>query len=205
MEQLIAGAAGEMVARATKPVENEELISAFEALAIEEGWLPGDSLRKYSARSVNFAGIVEGRVAGGIQLVLNDPTQDLPCHDVWPEYRNNMNEKTAHVAILVIERQHRTKTSLFWLLAVSLWQYCRSHAIDDLTLEATPKSFRNYCRLGWPLSIVGPIRMHWGEPCYLTRLSVAEAEQSIRSHAPTLSHCRLLSNLADQIDASARY
>lgn len=49
-------------------------------------------------------------------------------------------------------------------------------------LEATPAKLKVYRRLGWPLCVRGDLREHWGEPCALCSLDVAEAEAGVRSH-----------------------
>lgn len=77
-------AVGEETAILTSAEEIGHLISLFEAISKEEGWQPGDSLRRYVDRSVYFAGFVNDRMAGGIQLVLSRPNEELPCLTIWP-------------------------------------------------------------------------------------------------------------------------
>ena len=57
---------------------------------------------------------------------------------------------------------------------MELWRSCEAQGITELWLEATPPTLAVYRRLGFPLKVVGELRTHWGEDCYLCRMGVAE-------------------------------
>lgn len=187
----------------TREREIDELIALFEELSEREGWVPGDSLRNHRNRSVYFAAMANESMVGGLQLFLGGDGEPLPCIDIWPETASNLGSKhIGHVVILVVDKRCRGRASFFELLTISLWHFCRAHDIRDLILEATPSTLRIYRRLGLPLRIIGSPRMHWGETCYLTTLSVSEAERTIHQRATTTQFGRLMSDLADNIISS---
>ena len=51
---------------------------------------------------------------------------------------------------------------------------------------------RLYRRLGWPLTIIGELRLHWGEKCYLCSMGVREVADALASKAERASSYRLL-------------
>ena len=161
----------------TDPAEQERLIGLFEGIAAEEGWQPGDALRRYHKRSLYLAALLNGQMQGGAQLVLPDAKEGLPGQEVWPEVDQLGDVLAAHVAVLALLPQARGHRSLFGRLCVELWRQCRSLGVETLWLEATPATLRVYRRMGWPLEVVGELRLHWGEECFLCRMGVEEVSQ----------------------------
>ena len=155
--------------------EATQLVELLERIAAELAWQPGEQLRDYQAQAVHFAAYVEGVLAGGMQLVPAPLCQTLPCELVWPDVRLPRRAETAHISILALKKEYRGTAELLWPLCVAMWRYCAAHRIADISLEVTPKTFRLYRRLGWPLEIVGDLRPHWGEECcYLCRMGTAD-------------------------------
>ena len=66
-------------------------------------------------------------------------------------------------------------------------------------LEATPSTLRLYRRLGWPLEVVGELRMHWGEECYLCRMDVQEVAAALAAKARKSDTYRVLVEQAHQL------
>lgn len=160
------------------------LIDVLEGIAAELFWQPGEQLRKYEAQAIHFAAYVDGVLAGGLQLVPASLCQTLPCELVWPEVCWPRREQTAHISILAVKREYRGSAGLLWPLCVAMWRYCVAYRIADISLEVTPKTYQLYRRLGWPLEIVGELRTHWGEDCYLSRMGAAEVAGAMLMKAP---------------------
>jgi hypothetical protein len=173
----------------------DRLVALFERIASEEMWQPGDQLLAHVGRSTYFGlwtlgeGRHEKRLVGGMQLVRPDLAGSLPCCWVWPELDFAGRTDIAHIAVLAVEPQWRGRFGgLFWLLAAEMWRHCVLTGVEELWLEATPRTLRCYRRLGWPLQVRGDLRMHWGEPCYVCSLDVCQvagelARRAVRSPA----------------------
>jgi hypothetical protein len=182
MEQLYQSEDGAAVAALTTVDEVAEMIGLFQ--------------------SVYFSLRINGRLAGGLQLVRPSATKQLPFHRVWPELPLASNT-SAHVVMLALDRSHRGAQSHFWLLCAEMWRYCWSQHITELWLEATPSTMGVYRRLGWPLQIAGDLRRHWGEDCYLCRLDLAAAAGMLVQRAvSSLRHRKVLSQLFRETDSS---
>ena len=179
---------GVRVVRLTKPKESETLVRLFEKIAQAEGWEPGDSLRLWQDRSVYFALEVEGKIVGGLQLVLPDVVGSLPCQSVWPEAQVGPSGRCAHIAILALDERVRGQSVLFWRLAVEMWRHCVGTGITTLFIEVTPRVFPLYRRLGWPLKVEGELRRHWGEDCYLCSLGIPEVAEALLRRAETSTY-----------------
>lgn len=156
------------------PVESGRLISVLEGIAAELNWQPGQQLRSYASAAVHFAAYADGVLAGGMQLVPAPFCETLPCELVWPEVRLPRRAETAHISIMAVHREYRGTAALLWPLCIAMWRYCAAHRIADISLEVTPDLYRLYRRLGWPLEIVGGLRPHWGEDCFLCRMGATE-------------------------------
>jgi len=102
---------------------------------------------------------------------------------VWPDIAPTNNATSAYVAMFAFAKEHRGDRLQFWLPCIEVWRYCRSHEIEDLWLAATPTTLAAYRRLGWPLEIRSEPRLHWGEECYLTGMSVDAVEASVVNKA----------------------
>jgi GNAT superfamily N-acetyltransferase len=173
---------GVQVTRMSTPEEAEALVCLFEQIARAESWQPGGALRRWPNRSVYFALEVAGQLAGGLQLVLPDPFGALPCQAIWPEVPAG-SSRSAHVAILALDEAFRGRGILFWHLVIEMWRYCVGVGIATLYLEVTPRVLPLYHRLGWPLELQGELRIHWGEPCFLTALGIPEVAEALLRRA----------------------
>lgn len=181
------------------PDEIESLVCLFEEVAMQEGWLPGDALRRYRDQSIYFGLHDPAKgfgLIGGIQLILPGADSRIPSQSVWPELQfaadgPGRSHGVAHIAVMAVAQNWRGAFGsdgggLFWNLAVAMWRHCVLNGIGELFLEATPRTLRCYRRMGWPLVIRGDLRMHWGELCYLTSMTVREVggaltERAVRS------------------------
>ena len=175
--------------------EVDALIGLFEDIAFVEGWEPGEALRLWQERSLYFALHVRGALAGGLQLVLPDQGKSLkapslspvlPFQSLWPEVpvftdtgSHHLYYRSAHVTVLVLEAAVRGEGLLFWNVVIEMWRYCVGQGITTLFLEVTPRVLPLYQRLGWPLTICGELRRHWGEDCYLCTLGIPEVAEAI--------------------------
>ena len=194
----------------TEDAEVAALVAGLGEIASELGWQPGDQLHAYPKNSVYFAAMVGGTLVGGLQLVIANGSDPLPSKQVWPEIDLSPRNDVAHALILALRKEYRAVHGLFEALTVEMWRYCVASKISELWHEATPSTLRLYRRIGWPLEIVGDLRMHWGEECYLCRMRTAEvagnmAAKAIRSR----SHKELLAMMirstdAPEVAASAR-
>lgn len=171
-------------AGACDAAESARLIEVLEGIAGELSWQPGEQLRTYASEAVHIAAYVDGVLVGGLQLVPASLCRTLPCELVWPDVRLPKRSETAHVSILAVRREYRGSAGLLWPLCVAMWRYCVAQGIADVSLEVTPKTYHLYRRLGWPLEIVGDLRTHWGEGCYLCRMGAAEVAGAMLMKAP---------------------
>ncbi|MBV9852106.1 MAG: hypothetical protein JO250_20770 [Armatimonadetes bacterium] len=184
METLWEGTDGLPVARAASPAERAALVRLFGRVAEEQGWRPGDALERYRARSVYFAARAGGELAGGLQLVPADGSEGAPHRAVWPEVDVPGGPgEVAHVLILALVPEHRGKAGLLWPLCVALWRFCVREGVRTLLLEATPTTLAVYRRLGFPLHVIGGLREHWGEDCYLCETGVGEVADALAQKA----------------------
>ena len=188
------------VVRLDQTEEIEALVCLFEDVAGEEGWLPEGALRLWSDRSLYFALEVEGRLAGGLQLVREDRRGTLPCQSLWPEAAPGPLGRCAHVTVLAMQREFRGDSALFWPLAVEMWRFCVGEGITALSLEVTPRVLPIYRRLGWPLEVRGVLRPHWGEDCYLCALGIPEVAQALLKRAERSPYYRRVVAQAFRVD-----
>lgn len=188
------------VACLTKEDEVTALVQVLEDIAAELCWQPGEQLRENQEAALHLAVMVNGRIAGGLQAVPGSVSNSLPCRQVWPEVEVADEAHALHVTMLALQEEHRAHAPLFWPLCVELWRWCRQQGIQSILLEATPPTLRVYQRLGWPLSIIGDLRMHWGEPCYLCKMSVDEVEGTLTEKAKRSPAYRALIDQAHRID-----
>jgi ribosomal protein S18 acetylase RimI-like enzyme len=186
------------------PAESEEAEAVtrwLEEVAREEGWQPGGELRAYHGRSTYLAlyetdETADQRLIGALQIVLPDIALDtdiaLPCQRVWPELDLRIpTAELAHVLVLAVRPEWR-RTGVYWQLCLSLWRYCVEAGIRELWMEATPTMLRCYRLLGWPLVVRGPLRVHWGEPCFPYSLSPCEVAGTLARKSVTSSTYRTL-------------
>lgn len=197
-------AAGVRVVRLTRSDEVERLIAVFEGIASAEQWQPGGALRHWLDRSVHFGVEVDGQLTGGLQLVLPNREQSLPCRVVWPDVPVGPAGRCAHVAILALEEAHRGQGLLFWRVVVEMWRHCVGAGVTNLYLEVTPRVLPLYRRLGWPLEIRGELRMHWGEPCYLCTLGVPEVAEALLRRAESSAYYREIIGQAFRVTVTPR-
>ena len=191
------------VARLTEPTEIEELSRLLENVAEEEGWLPPEgALQPKREASVSFALMVEGQVVGGLQLAVPDEAGRLSCQSVWSEVVVPL--RSAHIAILALGTEYRGQPLLFWRLAVEMWRDAVGKGITTLFIEVTPRVLPIYQRLGWPLQIVGELREHWGEDCYLCTLGIPEVAEALLRRAEHSGYYRQIIAQAFRVTMTAR-
>jgi hypothetical protein len=159
------------------------LIALFEQVAAEQNWQPGDGLRAHRTVSVYLALTIAGTLAGGLQVVPGARADPLPYRAVWPDVETPDPATAVHVTMLALAKQYRGRAGLFWPLCVELWRWCDASGICTIFLEATPPTLRIYRRLGWPLEVVGDLRSHWGEACYLCQTTISQMEKAIIARA----------------------
>jgi len=174
----------------TTAAQASVLLDLFERVAREQNWQPGEQLRAYGSHSVYFALMMREQVCGGLHLVLGGNGMALPCLSVWPELELEGCADVADIALLALEPSCRGAQALFWPLCVEMWRCCRSRGIVQLWAEVTPANLRRYRRLGWPLSVAGPLRLHWNELCYPCCMSVQDVADAIAAKARTSARYR---------------
>jgi hypothetical protein len=172
MKTLYQNVTGITIAKLDTAGEVAELVNLFQLLADELGWRPGDQLHAYPRTSVYFAAMVGQELAGGLQLVVANGADPLPSRHVWPEIDLSSRTDVAHASIMALKQEYRGFPGLFTALTVEMWRHCATSGITEIWHEATTPTLRLYQRLGWPLEIVGPLRLHWGEDCYLCKMTV---------------------------------
>jgi hypothetical protein len=168
-------------------IEATALRALFRGIADEQGWQSGDDLSfpsRYDPFTVYFGLYVGDSLVGGLHVVRGNSSDLLPTRSVWPEIGFAGRTGVADVFLLALTpavraRQPAANYPLFWSLGIALWQWCQREGIHELCGIATPRSAALYRRLGWPLSIIGPERNHWGEPCVPFLLSVSAVHAEI--------------------------
>lgn len=150
--------------------ETDELLGLFRGVADEQGWQPGDYLAASPPNALHLATWNHGILAGGMQMVLPNAAGCFPYAAVWPEVVLADAAHLVHITILALKAEFRGKPELFWPLCVEMWRYALAHDIKGIVMEATPPMLALYRRIGWPLEVVGDLRRHWGEDCYLCRM-----------------------------------
>lgn len=179
--------------------EQEGLIKLFEEIANDEGWKPSDQLRAYPKSSVYFGLVIEDRLIGGLQLVIGNNTEGLPCLTVWPELGLQGYTDVADIALLALAKEYRGPGH-FWMLCVEMWRYCQTHAIQHLWVEVTPRNLRAYKWLGWPLEIQGELKLHWDEDCHPCSMSVSDVYNSIAIKSITSEFYKSVLAIANRIE-----
>lgn len=180
MDELFEVDPGTRVVTLAPGPETDALIGFFERAAAELSWQPGAQLRAYRDAARHLAIMVGEEIVGGLQVVAG-AGDALPFRAVWPEISTG-ETRAAHVTVMALERKHRGP-GLFWPLCVELWRWCDASGIETILMEATPPTLRVYRRLGWPLEVIGDLRTHWGEECYLCRAGVRKVEEAIVGRA----------------------
>ena len=163
--------------RPTELSEIRSLLKVFSAIADEEGWQPGNYLETVPTGSIHIALECDGEIVGGLQAVLPDAANKLPCHNVWPEVL--LPKHSIHVTIIAIKPEFRGRIELFWAICQDLWTYCADTNTKTILLECTPPMFAIYKRLGLPLQTVSEPRVHWGEMCFLTSVETVVVAGSV--------------------------
>lgn len=146
----------------------ESVLGLFREISCEQQWQPGTYLDTAPDNSEHLAIVIGGIVVGGLQAVFADKAGKLPYLHVWPEVI--VPKSSAHVTILGVRPECRGKADMFWSLVCELWSLGTDRGIECYLLEATPPMLSIYRRMGLPLEVIGELRMHWGEPCYLTKV-----------------------------------
>lgn len=202
------------VVRLAQAAEVEALIALFASIAIEQGWQPDGALEKWTDRSVYFA-LCEGDdeavlFGGGLQLLLPEESGALPCHTLWPDAplfpsRVSGQPRCAHIAMLGLLAPRRGHPLHFWRLGIEMWRYCIARGMTTLFIEVTPRVLPLYRHLGWPLTICGEKRLHWGEECFLCMMELPQVAQVVLTRAQRSAHYHRIIAQAlrlDEADAS---
>ena len=179
------------IAELTEPDEIEELTQVLEDVARQLGWHPGGQLRVCQPVTRHLAVLVRGEVVGGLQLVTTPDAGQLAFRSVWPEAMIS-DTQAAHIPVLALREEYRGRFGLFWPLCVELWRCCCAQGVQAIIVEATAATLRLYQRLGWPLEIIGDLRPHWGEDCYLCRMDVQDVAAALALKAQKSKTYRLL-------------
>ena len=188
MQTLYDGSSGIQIGRTTQTGEVQGLLKVLMRIATELAWQPGEQLDAYREVAQHLVVTVEGRVAGGLQVIHGASVPMLPLQFVWPEVAMPNKAITAHITILALLKEYRGLPNLFGFLCVELWRFCVREGIEQIVIEATPPTLRLYRRLGWPLEIIGDLRPHWEEECYLCRMGVQQVAEALTQKA-----CRSIS------------
>ena len=167
----------------TEEAETDALVRLLEGIAQELRWQPGRQLQDYRSVAQHLAVLTNGEMAGGLQVIADPVGGQFPFRSVWPDVELGDETRAAHVTILALKEAYRGRCGLFWPLCVELWRLCRRQDVRMLLLEATPPTLRLYRRLGWPLEIVGDLRRHWGEDCYLCGMDVRAVAETLKEKA----------------------
>lgn len=174
---LDAGADTLALTRLTTHEDVTALLALFTEIARQEGWQPGEALNVIPEHAVLFALSDQDVLVGGLQIVMPSPTGILPCQSVWPD--TTLPPSAAHVTIIGIQAAYRGNIELFWRLCQVVWCFCAKEGVEAVVLEATPRMLALYRRIGLPLEIVGGLRTHWGEPCYLASVDMVTVAGSV--------------------------
>jgi hypothetical protein len=191
------------VVRLTEREEVEQLVHLFEKVAQSEGWQPPENaLQPEMTSSVYFALEIEAQMVGGLQMVLPDGAGKLSYQSVWTEVA--VPSRSAHIAILAFDEVFRGQQRYFWHVAIEMWRHCVGKGITTLFIEVTPRVLPIYQRLGWPLQIVGELREHWGEDCYLCTLGIPEVAEALLRKAEQSEYYREIIAQAFRVTMSRR-
>jgi hypothetical protein len=175
-------------ALATTEHDRDSLRTLLREIAFEQGWQSGDWLECHQP-GAHYVGLsVDSQWVGGLQIVTPDLVDRLPYMRVWPEVRLKKPRNTGHVTVLGLLPKYRGTPAYFWALCIELWRLCSKAGIEAVILEATPPMLERYRKLGWPLTEIGRLRVHWGEPCVLAYLdfdlvAIAMLKRALRSPA----------------------
>ena len=199
MNRLFQISQNAQVAALTELPESQLLIEVLEDIARQLGWQPGQQLHTCPPNAQHLAVLVGEEIVGGLQFMAASPAGLFAFRQVWPEAEIGDPAATIHITIMALREEYRGRFGLFWPLCVELWRHCGSHGIRSIVLEATPSTLRLYRRLGWPLEVVGELRMHWGEECYLCRMDVQEVAAALAAKAKKSDTYRVLVEQAHQL------
>lgn len=174
---------------AEHPEAVAQIVAIYEEAAVEMAWQPGDQITAYPESSIYFGFISEGRVQGAVQLVRGGTSEGLPVLKVWPELAGmaggglDVRRDVADVALVALRKEIRGRRHLYWALYAAMWRHCLRERITELWMEVPHEKLESYRGLGWPLSVEGPLRMQWEEPCYPCRVSVRGVGEAMIARA----------------------
>jgi hypothetical protein len=168
---------------AEHPHEVRRIMELFEEASREMAWQPGDQITAYPRSSIYFALRIDGRIEGAVQLVRGGSEEGLPVLTVWPELRLQGRQDVADVALVVLHKALRGRRHFYWALYAAMWRHCVRAGITELWMEVPHEKLASYRGLGWPLSVEGPLRPHWEEPCFPCRVSVRGVGEAMIARA----------------------
>jgi hypothetical protein len=178
-----AGIAINPLTAAEHPQQVGQIVALYEQAAVEMAWRPGDQITAYPSSSIYFAFQDAGQIQGAVQLVRGGTSEGLPVLKVWPELALAGRADVADVALVALRKEVRGRRHLYWALYAAMWRFCLRERITELWMEVPHEKLESYRGLGWPLSVEGPLRMQWEEPCYPCRVSVRGVGEAMIARA----------------------
>lgn len=172
-------------------IEIDEAQALFERVSLEMEWRREPASPSAVAPYV-FASYVGDRIAGAIEVRPPGASGRLPILDTWPELRLDRFDRHAELVLLAVAPDFRGSTACLWALCVEMWRHCRNIGLQTLLMEVPPRNVRIYRRLGWPLEVIGPDRLHWGEPCFPCSLCLDAVAASVLEKADRLPELRFI-------------
>ncbi len=164
--------------------ETQDLVGLFTTVADTQGWQSGDDLPAFTRQSIHWAVWNDGDLLGGLRLTFDGPL-GFPFERVWPDHRVEARTQTADISLLCLTGDSRHYFSSFWLCCVEMIRYCNQNGIVYLYAEIPPDRLASYRRLGWNFEVTGDLRPHWGEDCYLCRMTTQSAIKGVYALSPT--------------------
>ena len=107
----------------------------------------------------------------------------LPVLKVWPELDLAGRADVADVALVALKKHLRGRRHLYWALYAAMWRHCLRERITELWMEVPHEKLESYRGLGWPLTVEGPLRLQWEEPCFPCRVSVRGVGEAMIARA----------------------
>ncbi len=180
-----------MDANASHAVRTDGIVGLLTRIATAEGWQPGDHLSRFRDQSEYFGlwqGPEQAVPIGALQLVRAGSWDQMPCRLFWADadlsgIADGDVRRVGEVLVLALDASVRGRGDLFWSLGTALFRRCTASGITDLVAEVAPRNLPLYRRLGWSFRIVGDLMIHWGEPCYLCHLNIADVESAVKAKA----------------------
>lgn len=173
------------------PDEIIEVRNLFQQVAEEMGW-QRETQERGDGTTLIFASYAFGRLAGAIEVQMPGASGRIPILSVWPELDLPPSLRHAELVLLALAPPFRGSAACLWSLCFEMWRHCRDIGLRTLLMEVPPRNLRIYRRLGWPLEVIGPERLHWGEPCFPCSLCLDAAAASVLEKADRFPELRFI-------------